>query len=431
MMLVLFIGLVSCSGLVYDDYEELVEEESPSPVVYLSIQRVQAAGTESYNADDDDFEDRIHDLALLVFDSSTGSKVGTYFDTNIPFSSKNTMFTVELTVGVRDFYFVANMPMGILGTIKNRSEMEDYLASNRDMNPFHFLNASEWNGFPMSGVYRNQVINHGGAVYSPQPFRPTNESGVVEDKIKLMRAVAKLEVILNDPADSASVRAVYYRNAFRTYSLTTNPAPAVHSFYPDQAIPKAHNAYVYYMPEAIMSSPSWSFSPDHKPINYFVIETIAGETFEIPVVTYDGAIASQEYLQYARGELSETPDYSIYRNRHYFFRVESLKKVEISYSIVPWNDVKKSTYMGYGYTVSVDESGLIDISNTIDACDPHSVRIEAIAPFQFEDGTSSKLFDLLPLESKASYKLDPIPTDGSGNYLEVYYNGILVKTFSR
>ena len=103
-------ALGSCDSLIYDDREGSHETDE-GPVVYLSITKAQAAGLESLNADAADYEDRVHDLALLVFDSATGEKVGEYFDENIPFGVKEKSFTVKLTPGTRDFYFIANMPM--------------------------------------------------------------------------------------------------------------------------------------------------------------------------------------------------------------------------------------------------------------------------------------------------------------------------------
>ena len=68
-------ALGSCDSLIYDDREGSHETEE-GPVVYLAVTKAQAAGLESLNADAADDDDRVHDLALVVFDSASGDKVG-------------------------------------------------------------------------------------------------------------------------------------------------------------------------------------------------------------------------------------------------------------------------------------------------------------------------------------------------------------------
>ena len=78
--------------------------------VYLSVTRAAYVDdTESINTDNVDYEDRVHDLAMLVFDHVTGEKVAEYYESGIAMSGSNT-FVVKLTPGQRDFFFVANMP---------------------------------------------------------------------------------------------------------------------------------------------------------------------------------------------------------------------------------------------------------------------------------------------------------------------------------
>lgn len=425
------LSFTACDRLIYDFYDADVEETSDEPVVYLNIQRVQAAGVESFNADADDYEDRVHDLAMLVFDASTGAKVCSHFDSNIPFSDKKAMFTVELTTGAHDFYFVANMPMGDLMAINNRAEMDAYVNTLLNLDVDLYLNAKATKGFPMARIYKNQSIGPGGSVYTPQPFRPKNEFGVEEDRVKLIRVVAKLEVKLEGTADQMAVANIYYRNAYRQFSLNAVPAQVLPAYYTDQPLKKAGNSYLYYMPEAMMTAPSWSLSGDRKPINYFVIETLSGTEYEIPIVSHDGAIAPGDYVKYAKGELGGPIDYNIYRNRHYTFTVENMQALEIMYQVQPWQEVKRELYMGYGYNVAVDNAGNIVVNNTIEACDPHSVRIETLGAFLFSDDTTFKIFNSLMPAASGEYTLKSIPVDGDGDYLRVLYNGIEVKRFSK
>ena len=184
-------ALGACDSLIYDDREGSHETDE-GPVVYLSVTKAQAAGLESLNADAADYEDRVHDLALLVFDSATGEKVGEYFDENIPFGVKEKSFTVKLTPGTRDFYFIANMPMTELKAIGSKGVMQTYMSSLRNLDADLYLGATVSKGFPMSRVYLNQLVTEGGTVYTPLPFRPNGE-----DRINLIRTVAKLEVVID------------------------------------------------------------------------------------------------------------------------------------------------------------------------------------------------------------------------------------------
>lgn len=418
-ILILFSG---CDSLIYDNHDK---SQAQKPVVYLSITKAQAAGLETLNADDVDYEDRVHDLAMLVFDPASKAKVCEYFDEDIPFSEKEKTFTVALTPGKFDFYFVANMPIAALKSINSISEMETYMNTLRDLDPDLYLNASETKGFPMSRVYKDQTVSEGGSMYSPLPFRPDGE-----DKVRLIRVEAKLEVIIDGLAANIGIKNIYYKNAYRQFSLSSLITPPTPVYYEDKPLKKVNNSYIYYMPEALMTAPNWSVSA-HKPINYFIIETLSGTSYEVPIITYDGIIAENDYISFATGNQTEKPDYNIYRNRHYSFTIKNLQTIEIVYDIDPWQVKQSATYMGYGYNVGVDDNGKVTISNTIDACAPHAVKLQTVAPFKFSDNTTEKTFVSLDTNASVEYTLSSIPSIGSGAYLQVYYNDALVKTFSK
>jgi hypothetical protein len=421
-------ALGSCDSLIYDDREGSHETEE-GPVVYLSVTKAQAAGLESLNADAADYEDRVHDLALLVFDSATGEKVGEYFDENIPFGVKEKSFTVKLTPGTRDFYFIANMPMTELKAIGSKGVMQTYMSSLRNLDAGLYLGATESRGFPMSRTYLNQTVSEGGNIYQPKPFRPV-VNGTEENRVKLIRAVAKLEVVIEGASIGSGVKNIYYKNAYRQFGLIPDMYPATVGYYEDKLLKKVGNSYLYYMPEAMMmnTNPVWSVA-DHKPVNYFSIETLDGKSYDIPVITDDRTITDTDYLAFATGQNTDKPDYNIYRNRHYYYVIKKLQTIEIIYTIDPWTVKKSATYMGYGYNVNVDNDGNITISNTIEVCDPHHVTLKAINGCTFSDAALTKEFIKTSPTDKEDYTLTNIPQ--SGNYLEVYYNGILVKTFSK
>lgn len=441
-LLSLLVGFVACDQLIFDKLDDtFIENTEDEDKVYVLITRAaHLLGEESINEDATDFEDRVHDLAMFVFDNASGGLVTEpYFESNIPFSNKNKTFVIQLTPGQRDFYFIANMPKTELETITTKSALETYMKSTKDLHvsllESHYLNATEDIGFPMSRVYTNQTITRSGTIYTPAPFRPDSE-----DKVKLRRVVAQLQVDIEGTAIN-SVKNVYYKNAFRQYSLLSLDDPmTTPGYYVDittnNALRKSGNSYIYYMPEALMTTPTtptpptWTGALDHKPINYFVIETLTGTTYEIPIITYEDPIPGGNYLSFARGLQAVQPDYNIYRNNRYVFNIKSLEDIQIDYVVNPWELVESAFYMGYGYNVGVDDEGNVSIRNTVDACAPHKITLKTISPFTFDDSTTEKVFvNALPSAS-ATYIVTPIPTSGQA-YLQVEYNDVLVKTFTK
>ena len=425
----LIFGAVSCDKLIYDDLDEKPDAEAK---VYLAVTRAaHTDGNESINKDEVDFEDRVHDMAMFVFDNASGDLVGEpYFESAIPLSDKSKTFVVKLTPGQRDFYFVANMPMTAdLTAITTRTALETYMKKTVDLNEDLYLNAKDDKGFPMSRIYHNQTITTAGTIYTPAPFKPDGE-----DRVKLQRVVAQLQVYF-DATEIGLVKNVYYKNAFRKFSLLPLDTPLSPAEYyvettNDNALQKSDNSYIYYMPEALMSTPVWT-ATDHKPINYFVIETTNDLTYEIPIITHEGTIIDNNYLKFARGEQTEQPDYNIYRNRRYVYEIKNLQQdIEIDYVVDPWTLVQSSFYMGYGYNVGVDEDGNVTISNTVKACDPHKVTLKTKGDFKFDDDTTEKIFETLDLDASTTYKVTPNPSTGD-EYLDVYYNDELVKTFTK
>lgn len=465
-LLATLLPFTACDSVIYDQPGGNEEK------VYLSVSTraaqansgLRSSDTESINMDGTDFEDAVHNLAMLVFDSSdTGKKISEYFSPTVGSGKPATrVFNIEITPGQYDFYFVANMPQEDLqGTkIPDRNAMNAYLEDTaRILNDGLYLGASSTGGFPMARVYLNQVITKGGTIYQPMPFKPKQgntegekvvvnvaDNGADErEYVELIRVVAKLEVTLE--GSNLSIAEVKFHNAFREYSLAQLLPPAEPKYYNDAPLKKINDStYVYYMPEALMSTDvAWTDAADHKPINYFSIKTLAGQTYEIPIITNSTGIPTEGYLPFAEGKVNNNkPDYNIYRNHHYKYVVKNLEKIEIFYEVDPWNVVNKSTYMGYGYNVEVDDEGNITVTNTIDDCLPHKVEFKALNGAYFS--TPSETTKTFGYTSKGDVDFDSaklktgyfenyvISKDGvsSGNvYLQVYYNDNLVKTFTK
>nr|WP_298673993.1 hypothetical protein [uncultured Prevotella sp.] len=402
-----------------------------SPSVYIAVTQATGGTVQdgTINTDNTYYEDRVHDLAMLVFDSSTGEKVAEYYESDIPMTGSNT-FVIKLIPGQRDFYFVANMPdmeNTLQGITKETDLNTTYMNTLRNLDAALYQGATSDKGFPMSRVYLNQTVSTGGSIYQPAPFTPDGE-----DQVKLIRVTAKLEVsfALNGTAGNIGVQSVTLHNANAQYCLT-NPSTTPASSYTDPVTltrEGSSNTYYCYMPESIISSAAWSATGNNQPINYFTIETTEGKTYDVPIITDDAV--TNDYLEKATGNYTGyTPPYTIYRNHDYKYTVNNLQTIEILYSVNDWNMVDKSLYMGYGYNVEVDGT-TVTIKNTMQECTPYKVTITPLGGATFDDGTTaSRDFTVTDSKASISYTLNAIPA--TGPYLQVDYNGKPVKTFSK
>ncbi len=427
--LLLLFAWTGCQKIVENPEQET---NTNDPVVYLTVdtRAAHTHGEESINMDSDDFEDHIHSLALLVFDTTSGSKIAEYYTTNIGAGEASYVFTAKLTPGARDFYFVANLLPGMkesFETLGSRAEMNAQMASFHDLKTAHYLGAANRNGFPMARVYPNQTITEGGSVYQPQPFKPL-VNGVAENYVKLIRVVAKLEVIFED-TDVNNVEKVELVNANQKFSLVeTGSEPAQYVGDVQMKRITGKNNWLAYMPEAIVSGGKWwgnTGISDNKPINYFRITDKNGNSYSIPIITHDEAIPGGKYLPFAEGKLADKPDYTVYRNHHYRYEIKNLpNRIEIIYSISDWKVVQKELYMGYGYNVEVDINGNITVTNTMENCDPHSVRLEAKNGAYFGNNSSntSVVFSEVGDGVSQAYQVNKDNVTSGSIYLEVYYN---------
>ena len=454
---ILLLAFTACDNVIHDE----PQEEGPTAYLNISTRMAHTDGKASVNTDKTDFEDRMYNLALLVFDSSTGNRMGTpYFKDNLGSGESAYAFTAKLKTGSTcDFYFVGNLPAGTQNNLENiadRTAMDAFMGELRNLDEALYRGAADDNGFPVSRVYRNQPIPAGGTLYQPAPFKPKytqggtmavlTENGTVTEEpcVMLARAVAKLEVTFTG-AD-LGIAEVKFHNAFRQYSPVEQDPPVTSPSYQTDATLTpitGTNTYVYYMPEALLPvSTAWTAGGDHKPVNYFSVKTTDGTTYEIPVISYgipgtDPNATPEKpygnYLDFATGKLTNKPDYNIYRNHHYKFTIKNLETIEILYEIDPWEKENKSLYMGYGYNVEVDGK-TVTVSNTFDACAPHNIVLKTVSPYTFTDGTDTKTFmngnetEALKLTASEAYTLNTEPTTGA-EYLEVWYNGIKAYIF--
>ena len=466
---VLLLSLLGCEKLIFDDTTEVTSGSEPK--VYLSVTTRAAQSNSGFrssiNTTDTNFEDHVISLAMVIFESGSDNVIGEpYFNSSLGGGVSTYAFTVEMKPGNYDFYFIANVPdlETDIKNITNRTDLVNLMNTLRSLESDLYIGATSSKGFPMARVYMNQKVDAGGTVYQPLPFKPKfnsseiqdvtttyNENGTEREYVELIRVVAKLEINF-DEISAGIVDEVKYHNAFGEYSLIPQLLPISSPEYVGDAVlnPTAgSNTYVFYMPEALMNGPFWSTTGDNKPINYFSITTLGGDVYNVPIITTDNDIVySENYLAKATGEdTGFLPDYNIYRNHHYKFTVKIHQGIEILYTINPWNLVEKQLFMGYGYNVEIDEGGNITVSNTIDDCLPHKIRFEAINGayfstagdnervfgFSTDDTTVEPNFDASKLKTThfEEYTINTEGVAGGIPYLNIYYNGDLVKTFTK
>jgi hypothetical protein len=465
---VLLLSLLGCEKLIYDETTE--DTSGSNPKVYLSVTTRAAQTNSSLRSSintDADFEDHVYNLAMVIFENGSDNIVGEpYFNSNLRSGEATYAFTVEMDPGKYDFYFIANVSEleDDIENITDRANLDNLMNSILTLDADLYTGATNTKGFPMARVYMGQKVNAGGTVYQPLPFKPKfessdiqdvittyNESGTTREFVELIRVVAKLEINF-DEISAGIVDEVKYHNAFGEYSLIPQLLPISSPEYVGDAVlaPIAgRNTYVCYMPEALMgNSITWEADPgDNKPINYFSITTLGGDVYNVPIITTDNDIIySENYLAKATGtDASFTPNYNIYRNHHYKFNVRIHQDIEIIYKINPWDLVKRQLFMGYGYNVEIDEEGEIVVSNTIDDCLPHKIELETIngAHFGTNENDLGRVFgfsteadtgfdwDKLKTTYSENYTLNTDLVSTGNGYLNIYYNGDLVKTFMK
>lgn len=466
LLAMLLVPLASCDSLIYDELEDCEYSEVPSEV-HLRVNvitpqfRSGLRSGESINIDVTHYEDAVRNLAMLIFNSSTGQKVGTYFNDHIGSATPATFaFSVKMTPGNYDFYFVANMPnmQADLNGISDRAAMDTYLNNaTRNLTEALYTGATDSEALPMARVYKNQMVTEGGTIYQPKPFKPQIATEDVDkvvamngtesrEWVELIRAVAKLEVEILENEKTFGVDKIYFRNANRHFSLNTFQTSPT-TYYSDQTTQKElkkdtkTGKYYFYMPEAIISTtpaPTWIDTSDNKPINYFTVTTTIGHIFNIPIISYNSSIDfNGNYLSKATGkERGYTPNYDIYRNHKYVFKLRNAQQIEILYQVTPWDLVEASTYMGYGYRVDIKSDGTLTITNTFDDCIPNKIILVAKNGAHFgtqatetqktygfsEESDSGYSKDKTKAGYSESFKIDLNGVASGQIYLEIYWN---------
>lgn len=125
--------------------------------------------------------------------------------------------------------------------------------------------------------------------------------------------------------------------------------------------------------------------------------------------------------------------YNIKRNYEYNLNgtisaLGDFQGLTIFTAVQPWTGENKTYFVGYGYTVEVDGTK-ITVSNHDEDCPPHLIKLVTLSGLTFSDGETEKSFEETAAGITKEFTLSAEPT--TGNYLEVWYNGILVNTFTK
>lgn len=455
---ILLLILVFHSGCsVYDNNEQLTDCLVPVRVAMLinESKAVKPSTRSTGSYEDKTYEEGtdpgteneryVGTVRVLVFDTGSGNlrfnklfsrsaaNPGDQFDHNIVQGTLTVDFT--LLSGIYDFRIIANEEVdwnlaNLTVGSSTRTDFENLTSLRNITNVIKTETELQWRvsnnqkGIPMLG--ESQFII---------PDNPSNITNpVVLPTIELKRTITKVQVYLTNidyttdkiypSAATYQIKSGSLKNVNQKYHLLeTNDPVDNEALESTPASDISHVRGANYPLTRIL----YTYMAERKNVNEAnttVIEIRVDKTGEGEIVynipLYKGTTAPLNYSL----------------SRNHFYRVNcylagaEMPYVEIFYSDTDWNLVTKELFMGYGYNVEV-EGDKITVSNTVDACDPHQIRLETVSPFTFSDGSTVKEFDSLVTDASANYTLNSVPSVGSGDYLKVVYNDEAVKTFTK
>ncbi len=377
MSVIALLLLPSCDMLIYDNCESCGVDGAN---VYMTFQMnfnsdkpiTKAQGDNpSIDADADDWEDYVDNLAVLVFQTGTnGVKVVDEYTTA-------SFFTMKMKPGTYDFYFIANYPAADLNAImaKTKQEIETYINTSLE---FHsFQGATSPNPlFPMARIYRAQTVSEGGTYANPLPFKPNVgsiaanqlkpvssfgtdwQSAQYQNTVNLVRANAKIELII-DGDGKGDIAKVEYINAAKNYTfseLSTIPssqllATAQLFALTTDAVTNKLKGKIY-TPERLFAASEtkgWDVVNDVPlgSVSYIKVTMTGGKVYKIPVISNSpSSMSGVNYFSVARDNTKA--DYNIIRNHHYQFNLNipaDGKEIELTLQVMPWTLVE--SHMNY------------------------------------------------------------------------------------
>lgn len=283
-------------------------------------------------------ENRIESLYLYVFDSNTHELVTS--EVILDNSTDSFLsFTLKLSEGLYDFYFIANTPVPV--SLKNSLQADEFMEAPKALDKTLFnRDAKKGVSFPMGRIYKRQIIkiathSQGRTKDNPLYFRPINEDNQVEDYVYLNRVVAKIEAIVTgDGADQlASIRLINGINEFSLSRSNNNQVTTLNQEINTMKKIEGKNTYLFYTPEVIQPSTNvWSRFGSNK-INYLLLTMNSGNTHRIPIISNS---QSKDYMSFAQ---TKDAEFNVLRNNHYRFSIKlsaDSKEIHFTTDVLPW-----------------------------------------------------------------------------------------------
>ncbi len=419
--LLMSVGLNSC-------IKDTVLDDCDCACVITSLSNVKTRGGALFTENGDAVIEKVR---VLVFVSGNGGLERNVLFVKDTEEFQNPFEICRLVKGVKDVYIVANETADLnLDAIANRSELLAKMAN--------VINAPIDGTKPilMTGEATGKDLNSITSVTMPLTrvaakislkFKKENAADIVKiTKVSLLSNAGKTTLYPVPPATGSVFPQSYWN---WVYPLTTELEVAI----TETVIPDYENIYLYEnlagsagnKENATQLEVEAMFNNIPTTYRVYINETIAAPGDGVPGNPNSSTIGENaDHL------------YKIRRNHHYVITgtisdLGEFKGLEVIYQIAPWELFNTSLFMDYGYRVEVDENGKVTVKNTLEACEPHSLELRTVGDFKFSDNSTTKVFSSLVENASASYTLNPVPAAGDGNYLEVYYNDVKVKTFTK
>lgn len=427
----------------------------------------------------DPFDSKIASMRILAFSEGV-LKANKLYNSGVSYVDGNTYYSqfgkkiegtdttyymdMELLPGLYRFYLIANendlWTPGLSALQLETSRIDDMFAiqsmqvtNNNIFSAYWYRylpveNFTEWGnisfpteepkGIPMVGVAGLNII--------ADPNATEGSPTLINPSIDLKRTLAKLEVYLKNTDDYGVLYpdAAHYRfknvvlrgsnREYNVFNKEYNPSAAiplgssglsipipVHTY--DGTTVTPHTAGTPYNNKAFFSylaEYNYNTAEYPYPLSFVVNTEKLGETitYEIPI-----------YRRIDPSNPSSTIDYSIKRN--YLYRIYCTLQgsgiIQVKYAVGDWEFKNLETVLGYGFQLVLDGNQLT-ITNTMQACAPHSIRLEAKNGATV-DGVATATFAEFVNGYSKTFAIANVPTNTNIEYLDVYYNDELIKTF--
>ncbi len=436
----------------------------------------------------DPFDSKIASMRVLAFSEGV-LKANELYENGVNYVDGNTYYTqfgkkiegtdttyymdMELMPGLYRFYLIANendlWTPGLNALQLETARIDDMFAiqsmqktSNNILSAYwyryltdHFnalglpIPNKEPKGIPMVGVADlNIIANPNAAEGSPTLINPS---------INLKRTLAKLEVYLRntDNANGLYPDANLYRfdkvvlsdnnreyNVFYGYDLNAEmplgssglsvPIP-VHTDHGEGATPRysLHEKGMAYNQKAFFSYlAEYDGYFSSFPLNFSVYVEKMGQLIEYKIPVFQRLDATDP---------NSNKIYSIKRN--YLYRVKCTLQgsgiIQVNYAVGDWELKDYETVLGYGFQL-VRDGNTLTITNTMQACGDHSIKLEPIGTTTLTSGTetftdsSPAIFNQMGNGDSKTFTLNIPENLTTGDpYLKVYYNNQLMETFTK